>query len=525
MPRTNLVGNEMNKLLTSVYAIFITILVMLGWSIVSANSAQSFSNTGNSHANSVLVSSGSKKLSDYYQQKLDWSGCNNGFECSTLVVPMDYAHIKTSPTLQLSIIRLKSKTAVGSLILNPGGPGGSGIDYARAAKYVVTSNLIKRYDIVGFDPRGVGLSTPVHCLTDSQTDTLIAADGTPDNQSEVNSIVSLAKVFARGCAVKSDPTYRFVDTVSAARDIDILRSALGDPKLNWLGKSYGTFLGATYAKLFPTKVGRMVLDGAIDPRLSNQKLSYGQALGFENALHRFAADCVKRSNCPLTGNSDVAFNQIVQFIDRMDANPKKLSDGRTFTQAMAMTGILGSLYDKVYGWPQLRKDLQAALRGDYSGLVSSLDWYTSRGSDGKFTDNSNDAIAAVNCLDRPDRATIAQTKNLARVWSKKAPVFGAYLAWSNVSCTYWPIPATGKPETITASGSPNILVVGTTNDPATPYPWAKALAAQLSKGLLLTLNGDGHTAYMQGSSCIDRIVDAYYVTGNATNGTTCNDAP
>lgn len=515
----------MKKLLTSVYTVFVAILVLLGWSIVSANSAQSSSHSSNTEATTFLQSDSPKKLSDYYAQKLIWTGCKNNFECSTILVPMNYAKVSSSPTLELSVIRLKSKSAVGSLILNPGGPGGSGIDYARAAQYVVTQNLIKRYDIVGFDPRGVGLSTPVHCMTDSQTDTLIAADGTPDNQSEINSIVSLAKTLSRGCATKSDPTYKFVDTVSAARDIDILRAALGDEKLNWLGKSYGTFLGATYAELFPTKVGRMVLDGAIDPRLTNQKLAYGQALGFENSMHRFAADCVMKSDCPLTGNADSAFGQIANFIKKMDTNPKKLADGRMFTQAMAMTGILGSLYDKVYGWPQLRKDLKSALRGDYSGLASSLDWYTSRGSDGKFSDNSNDAIAAVNCLDRPDRATVAQTKSLAQAWSTKAPVFGAYLAWSNVSCSYWQTPATGKPETIKATGSPNILVVGTTNDPATPYPWAKALAAQLSKGLLLTMNGDGHTAYMQGSSCIDRVVDAYFVSGNATNGTICNDAP
>ena len=521
----------MRKVTSITLVVFLIVLGSLGRAILTDKSStsqaqvQASQSSGATDVTGVLLGSGSKKLIDYYRQTLNWSGCRDGFECATMLVPLNYAKVATSPSLQLSVIRLKSSSSVGSLILNPGGPGGSGIDYVRAASYVVSPHLLKRYDIVGFDPRGVGLSTPVHCMTDQQTDAYIAADGTPDNQAEINSLVSLSKIIARGCAAKSDPTYKYVDTVSAARDIDILRALLGDDKLNWLGKSYGTFLGATYASLFPTKVGRMVLDGAIDPRLTNERLSQGQALGFENALRRFVAHCEQRSDCPLVDGAQAGFQQIATFINHMDAHPGKLTDGRTFTQAMAMTGILGSLYDKEYGWPHLRRDLKTALKGDYTGLANSLDFYTSRGSNGKFEDNSNDAIAAVNCLDRPDRASVSHTVTLASQWSLKAPVFGAYLAWSNLSCTYWSIPATGKPGPIKATGSPNILVVGTINDPATPYSWAQGLAAQLSKGILLTMNGDGHTAYMQGSACIDRNVDSFYDTGKATKGVVCNDAP
>jgi len=472
----------------------------------------------------VMVSTGSVALDGYYNQVLKWTDCKGGFDCSTLQVPLDYKH-PNGESISLSIVRLKTKNPVGSLLLNPGGPGGSGVDYARAANYVVSQNLISNYDIVGFDPRGVGRSTPVHCLTDAQTDRIIAADGSPDNQVEINLLITLNKSFASACQKQSPTLYRFVDTASAARDIDILRNALGDKKLNWLGKSYGTFLGATYAELFPTRVGRMVLDGVVDPTLSNTALSRGQAIGFEDALHRFVADCYSHSDCPLTGSPKFGHQQIVNLLNSLDSNPVKLKDGRTFTQAMGLIGILGSLYDKQYGWPQLRSDLSAAFTRSFEPLARNLDRYTSRGPDGKYEDNANDAIAAVNCLDRPDRPSVQQTLSLVKQWRKVAPFFGDYLAWSNLSCTYWKAPATDKPHAISASGSPMILVVGTLHDPATPYAWAKSLNKQLRDSTLLTFDGDGHTAYMQGSACVDKVVDAYFTTGQAKPGIVCHDGP
>ena len=466
-----------------------------------------------------------KTMDEYYSQTLAWTDCNEGFECTKLDVPLDYAD-PMAKAISISVVRLKATgTSQGSLVVNPGGPGGSGIEYARAAKYIVSNTLLENFDIVGFDPRGVGTSTPVHCLSAAQTDAYVAADGSPDDQAEIDQSVELAKVFADTCATNSPEIYAHLDTVSATRDIDILRAALGDAKLNWLGKSYGTFLGATYADLFPTKVGRMLLDGAIDPTLSNEEMSKGQALGFENALKRFVDDCPKHDDCPLKATGAAGVQEISDFFNYLDANPGKLADGREFTQAMGVLGVVGSLYDKVYGWAELRPNLAAALAGDYSALATSVDFYTSRNDDGTYGDNSNDAIAAVNCLDRPDRATEAQTIALAKEWKVIAPNFGEYLAWGNLGCTYWKASATGAPKKITAPGSPTILVVGTINDPATPYVWAQALASQLSKGVLLTFDGDGHTAYFQGSKCIDKAVDNFFLTGNATAGITCTDGP
>lgn len=473
----------------------------------------------------VADSSDPTDLSGYYDQVLSWDSCGGGFECASLTVPLDYDQ-PYEQAISISLVRLKAaNNTLGSLVLNPGGPGGSGIQYARAAEIVVSDVVRENYDIVGFDPRGVGESSPIECIDDQTTDEYIALDGTPDDQTELDKSVEMLTKFGAACLENSPDLVENVDTVSAAKDLDIMRAALGDEKLNWLGKSYGTFLGATYADLFPQNVGRMLLDGAIDPTLSNLQLSEGQARGFEDALNRFVSDCLTLSDCPLTGSVQDGVAQIQKMLDDLDANPGTLDDGRQFTQAMGVLGVVGGLYDVTYGWSQLRPMLAAAFAGDFSGLSASVDLYTSRNGDGTYSDNSNDAIMAINCMDRPDRGTIDETRELAKSWAEFAPVFGGYLAWGNIACTYWPATASGMPRPISAPGANPILVVGTTHDPATPYVWAKSLAEQLESGLLLTLDGDGHTAYRQGSNCIDEVVDEYFLTGATDDGVICADGP
>jgi pimeloyl-ACP methyl ester carboxylesterase len=511
----------LRKFLAIVLVIVLGILAAFGYLIFQSDSTES---TLPKPIESASVPQGDG-LDGYYAQQLEWSECSDGFECSSFSVPIDYAN-PADAAMQISVIRkLATGTAQGSLVLNPGGPGGSGIEYTTYAEYVVSDTLRENFDIVGFDPRGVGFSTPVECLDDEQTEEYITLDGSPDDQTEIDQAQAMSELFGQSCATNSPDTYKFLDTISAARDVDILRALLGDEKLNWLGKSYGTFLGATYADLFPERVGRMLLDGAIDPTLTNEKLSFGQALGFELALTRFVDDCVTKSDCPLSASGAAGVSEVGDLLIELDANPITLDDGRLFTQAMGTLGVVGSLYDKQYGWPELRTNLGLAFDDDFTGLASSVDFYTGRQSDGSYKDNSNDAIAAVNCLDRPDRATTEETAALASEWKKVAPNFGEYLAWSNISCSYWQAEATGVPKEITAPGTPTILVVGTVNDPATPYAWSQALATQLSKGVLLTLDGDGHTAYYQGSKCIDEIVDNFYLTGEAEDGITCTDGP
>jgi pimeloyl-ACP methyl ester carboxylesterase len=464
-------------------------------------------------------------LASYYDQKLAWAGCGGAFECAKLTVPLDYAD-PTGETIQISVIRLKTSDQskkIGSLILNPGGPGGSGVEYARAARAVVDEPVRARYDVVGFDPRGVARSAPVQCLDDKQTDTFLAADGSPDDAAEVAEAEKLSKQLAEACEKRSAKVFAHIDTESAARDVDILREALGDEKLYWLGASYGTFLGATYADLFPTKVGRMVLDGAIDPTLTNVELTHGQAKGFELALRRFVENCIEQSDCPLPRDVQGGLDRIQQFFDDVDATPLPTNDKqRPLTQSLAQNAVLSYLYFPPYDFDQLRYGLSAAFDGDGSVLLSMLDERLRRNEAGEYADNSNAALYAVNALDRPDRPTAAESQVLADQWAKEAPVFGAFLAWGNLPFQYWGVPANGKPKAITAPGSPEILVVGTTYDPATPYPWAQALAKQLSKGVLLTRVGDGHTGYGMGSQCTDKAIDRYLVTGaTPATGTVC----
>jgi pimeloyl-ACP methyl ester carboxylesterase len=451
------------------------------------------------------------ELQAFYMQQLHWKSCGDSFQCSTLTVPMDYSN-PAQRSLRIAMIRLPAtdqKHRLGSLVINPGGPGGSGIDYARQAKTVISSAVRKRYDIVGFDPRGVGRSDPVHCLTAKQTDQFIAADPTPTTPAQVAEAVSLAKGFAADCQARVGTLLDFVGTRDAAHDLDVMRSALGDAKLNYLGKSYGTYLGATYADEFPTHVGRMVLDGVLDPSLTSEQINLGQAKGFELATRSFLADCVKRSSCPLGRNLDQAVTRLGDLLRGLDAHPLRTKDsGRPLTEGWGTLGVALPLYNKSY-WSLLRSALAQALQGNGQGLLTLADAYAARNSNGTYQDNSNDALYAVNCQDHPQRGGLAQIESDATSFAKQAPTWGSMLAWGSLVCVYWPNKPTEAPKAISATGSGPILVVGTTRDPATPYEWAVSLSKELANGHLLTYNGDGHTAYRQGSGCVDTVVDSY----------------
>ncbi len=455
-------------------------------------------------------------LSAYYGQDLSWRECGGRFECATMSVPLSYDE-PDGETIDIDVVRLPvsdPEKRLGSLVLNPGGPGGSGIDYARAARAVLTGDVIDHYDIVGFDPRGVGDSTPIECLTDRQLDRFLDVDPNPETDEDVARSIAVAKRFGPRCDRRSPDLTPNIGTPYVARDLDILRSLLGDERLNYLGKSYGTFIGAIYADLFPSRVGRFVLDGAVDPELTTAEISRGQAVGFEVALQRFAQWCVKQRDCPLDDDPEAGVQQIADFLQRLETQPIPADTGRPLTAAQATTGIVGSLYSRD-GWQGLVYGLQSAFEdNDGLGLQALADWLTERRPNGTYGSNANEALYAVNCIDRPDRWDPEQTEQQAQEWSKEAPVFGAALAWGNLPCYYWPAPAVDEPRAISAPGTPPIVVIGTEFDPATPYPWAVSLAEQLSQGVLVSWKGgDGHTAYYQGSRCIDEAVDQFYVDG------------
>ncbi|GAB3166655.1 alpha/beta hydrolase [Streptomyces incanus] len=470
----------------------------------------------------ALPRSTPEALTPYYEQKPTWRACGApGFQCATLKAPLDYAD-PSAGDIRLAVSRKKATgpgKRLGSLLVNPGGPGGSAIDYLQAYAGIGYPKEVRaRYDMVAVDPRGVARSEPVECLTGPEMDAYTQTDFTPDDAKEADTLVAAYRKFAEGCGADAPKLLRHVSTIEAARDMDIARAALGDEKLNFVGASYGTFLGATYAGLFPSRTGRLVLDGALDPSLSARQLDIEQTAGFDAAFTAFAKDCVRQSDCPLGGRNtspEEVGRNLKEFFAKTDAQPVPTgdADGRELTESLATIGVIAAMYDEG-AWPLLRKALTEAMKkNDGAGLLALSDSYYERDANGKYA-NLMFANAAVNCLDLPAAFDSPdQVRDALPDFEKASPVFGEGFAWAALNCAYWPVAATGEPERIEAKGAAPIVVVGTTRDPATPYRWAEALADQLTSARLLTYEGDGHTAYGRGSECIDSTINTYLVDG------------
>jgi pimeloyl-ACP methyl ester carboxylesterase len=464
-------------------------------------------------------------LAAYENQKLDWATCYQAFECTDLRVPIDYADL-TVGTFKIAVLRYKAldpANRIGSLIVNPGGPGGSGVDYAYNAEYVFDPDVLDRYDIVGFDPRGVNRSVPIECLTDPETDESYASDSKIDAEMELEQALAASKDFISKCEDKNEYLTHF-STAEAARDMDILRAALGDKKLNYFGKSYGTYLGTLYAQFFPDKVGRMVLDGAVDPNISVVEQNISQAKGFDEALTAFLADCSKQEDCPLPSNSQEATAAIITLFAKAAENPlprktKVEDDERVATESLIVLGTASALYDDVDGWPKLRTAFLESQRGFGDTFLELADQYSGRSSDGTYSSNELDSGAIIDCLDWPDTRTIEETKADTNRFSDAAPVFGPYLAYTNINCKYLTPPTKDKftrtTNKITSIKTAPIIVIGTTRDPATPYEWAIGLNKIFTTSTLISLDADGHTGQGRGSACVDDAVDEYLLQGKS----------
>jgi pimeloyl-ACP methyl ester carboxylesterase len=453
-------------------------------------------------------------LEKFYQQQPDWERCGSNQQCATISVPLDYSK-PSGQTIELRARKVLARDRagkIGTLFINPGGPGASGQEFAAAAGFVLGSSLLRKFDVIGWDPRGVGESTPVRCLDTAQLDKYIATDGSPDNDAEIAELDNETKLFAAGCEQRSANLLPHVSTKDAARDIDVLRGIVGDPQLYYLGFSYGTYLGATYAELFPKNVGRLVLDGAVDPSKTSEQNNIAQAQGFDVALDAFAADCARRS-CGLGSSKEEVLAKVDKLIDDSDATPLPGDGKREVTQALVVLGIISTLYRQDF-WPRLEDAVLDGLAGNGARLLALADEYTDRGPSG-YGDNSNEAIVAVNCVDRPDITSVAQAKAEEPEYKAASPRFGSFLLWSSLSCANWPVKPEDKPHPIKAAGAKPIVVVGTTRDPATPYAWAVGLAHQLESGVLITRDGDGHTGYKSGNACVDSAVETYLLEGTA----------
>jgi pimeloyl-ACP methyl ester carboxylesterase len=450
-----------------------------------------------------------------------WSPCGSDLQCGSVTVPLDYSR-PAGPAIQIALERHPADTPeqrIGSLVINPGGPGGSGIDDLPEELSVLTPELLDDFDIVSFDPRGVERSDPVKCGSGGapSDNTTPLPDPAPETSEVKTALVSSDRQYASQCEQDSGSVLPHVGTVAAAMDLDRIRAALGDPRLTFIGHSYGTLLGATYAQMFPTHVRAMVLDGAIDPAMDARQMVLDQAEGFESVLGDFFSWCTATpSSCSWHPSGDPTAS-LLDLVSQSRRQPLPAGGGRSAGPGEIYEAILSGMYATSY-WPALGRALGEAAAGDGAAVVSMSDAYRRNGAS-----NGSDAGQAIFCLDHPVPRDISAYPLLAAADAMQAPVFGPMLAWGLAGCAVWPVPPTRTVAPTTATGSPPILVTGATKDPATPYQWAENLAHELRQGVLLTWEGQSHVAYYY-SSCVRQIDQAYLVAGTLPGpGTVCSD--
>ncbi len=451
-----------------------------------------------------------------------WSSCTGG-ECATLTAPLDYAHPELG-TVRIALFRIKARkraARVGSLLMNPGGPGASGIQLVRNLPLGFPAELRDRFDLVGWDPRGTGDSTPVDC--GDRLDYLFAPDISPETAASEQALESASKQFADACAARSGRLLPYLSSEATAHDMDLIRQALGDPKLTYLGYSYGTYLGTLYAHFFPDRVRALVLDGAVDPALSAHDVTIQQAQGFEKALDAFLADCANDPQCAFSSRGDprAAYDALAAAVDvrpisgRVDGRP------RTLGPTQFELGVSTALYGGRAAWPDLALALAHAARGDGSDLIQFFDAYVNRRTNGTYS-VEYPAFLAIGCLDGPSLGDVAAYRQVEVEARAAAPHFGAGNVGLGMPCAFWPVPSVGRAAPIVAAGAAPIVVVGTTGDPATPVAWAHGLAGELGSGVLLLHRGEGHTAFPAGDRCLDPAIVRYLVDAVApAAGTVC----
>jgi pimeloyl-ACP methyl ester carboxylesterase len=456
-------------------------------------------------------------LADFYEQDVDWVECSTSADhrCARIEVPLDYTD-PAGERIELSLLKVpaaRPDDRVGSLVVNPGGPGAPGTSYAAQAGALFGQPLLDHFDIVGFDPRGTGDSTTVDCVSDAELDAWLAGDPAPDTPAEEAGYVDRVDSFGAGCSADA-PLSAHVSTAEAARDMDVIRAVLGEPRLDYLGASYGTKLGATYAELFPTHAGRMVLDGAVSLSATPKQLGLDQARGFETALRAYVADCVAGGGCFLGDSVDEALQTITDLLDDLDASPMPAGE-RELTEGLAFYGIITPLYNRDY-WILLSSALRSAIEDDDgTALLTLADAYSRRSPTGGYFDNSIEANFVINCLDDPTAVPLDRVDALVPDFERASPTFGRVFAEGSISCrAFTPRSDQPAPE-VDARGAAPILVIGTTRDPATPLKWAEQLAEQLDSGVLLRRDGDGHTGYRTGNQCVDAVVEDFLVAGVA----------
>ena len=442
--------------------------------------------------------------------RVTWSPCG-ALECSTLTVPLDY-EAPDAGTIDLAVARRPASDParrIGSLVVNPGGPGVPAIDYLRSVADSFPRALRERFDLVAFDPRGVGKSSQIVCA--DSLDPLFDEAFSPRTDAERAALVTAAGAVASECVAHSGPLLAHVSTQDTARDLDSLRAALGDKRLNFLGSSYGSYLGAVYVTLFRDRVRATVLDGAIDPEQTAADALVSQAKGFEGELDAFLADCDARHECAFSAGHDSAAAAYDALRARSARTPlaTKGSSGRRVNETRFDAAVLETLYEGRSAWPGLADALDRADRGDASNLLGRADAFTWRRPDGSQA-HVLDAFWAISCLDGPPPGPLGAV-GLERLAALSAPRLGAFIANNSVICSVWPVAPVAPPPVLDAGGAPTVLIVGATGDPATPLDAGRRMQRVLGNARLLVVDADRHTSFISGNQCVDDAVTHYLI--------------
>lgn len=462
-------------------------------------------------------------LEKFYDQDVTWEACGSN-TCAYFKVPLDY----TKPDGEEIQVFAEKRAAgngkpIGTLFLNPGGPGGSGAEFLASAETTFSQDILDNFDLIGFDPRGVGKSTAVDCIDDAELGILLDKTYPTSDAGLEESKQDIIKL-GEGCRAKTGNLIDFVGTESAARDMDVMRQVVGDPKLYYVGYSYGTMLGGMYADLFPHNVGRLILDGAVDTAITSTEQTYEQIMGFEQATDAYLTDCLTKDSCPFKGKTvaEARAQLKAKFVD-IEKNPVPTANpNRPLTQSSMFTGFIVPLYDDT-AWNYLSTALTELFeKNDGSTLQFFADLNNSRDMDGTFSSNMVEANWAINCADLTVVGDMDDWKAAAEKLAKDAPLFGDMMGYGEQFCKNWPYQPGKDAGPFVAKGSEPIVVVGTTGDPATPYKWSQEFEKDLDNAVLVTWEGEGHTAYGRSTNCISDPLDEYLLNGTVPeDGLTC----
>ena len=451
---------------------------------------------------------------------IEWESFDGDVEVATLDVPVDYSDPE-GDTLELFLAKHRAvdqDERIGTLLINPGGPGFGGSDYAFFASQVFDQQLLQHFDILGWDPRGTGESDPAIDCIDDYDPYFNEIDSTPESEAERALLVDVAEEFAVACRDKNPEIIDHVGTNNSARDMDTIRRALGEDTISYFGFSYGSELGATWATLFPDTVRAAVLDGATDPEADALESSLQQVAGFESSLTTFLARCSERETCAFHngGNAEQAFDDLME---RLDADPLPSDGGRPpVNRDVAATGVVQAMYSESF-WPALEQSLAAAAQGDGSGLLELADTYYQRRPDGTYG-NELEAFQAISCADAPERKSVEETDAENARYTEVAPRLVPEGSAGGYFCTFFP-PAIDPRIDIDGAGAGPIVVIGTTGDPATPFDSTVRMSDTLEDGRLVIVDAEQHTGYGV-NRCVIEVVNDYLIDLRApADGTEC----